>query len=130
MTETDLFGQQLAFSEPIKKSKTISFDNVIGQEKIKKHLEKAITDKRIPKAYLFYGPEGTGKDAMAIEFGKALNCRAEDCIPCHKCDDCRLIGQLLHPDFKFVFAAPGKIKESDFVNHLKEKSDKYYIRSA
>lgn len=136
MTESDLFGQSIVSSvspvnagNPVNTGK-IDFSKIIGQEKIKTLLEKAIKDKRIPNAYLFYGPEGTGKDAMAVEFGKAINCSSEEKIPCEECKNCRLIGQLVHPDFKFVFAAPAKIKEEDIIKHLKEQANNHYARSA
>ncbi len=130
MTKTDLFGQRLVSSAHPANAGKVNFSKIIGQEKIKTLLEKTIKDKRIPKAYLFYGPEGTGKDAMAVEFGKAINCSSVENIPCEECKNCRLIGQLFHPDLKFVFAAPAKLKEEDFIKHLKEKANNYYIRSA
>jgi DNA polymerase-3 subunit delta' len=66
---------------------------------------------------------------MAIELGKALNCLSPDKIPCHNCDNCRLFSQLMHPDLKFVFAAPAKLKEEDYIKHMKEKAQNYYLDS-
>jgi len=125
MAGTNLFGQK---SSP-PKTPPINFDIVINQHKVKALLEKAIINTRIPKAYLFFGPEGTGKDALAIELGKALNCLSPNKIPCHNCDNCRLFSQLMHPDLKFVFAAPTKLKEEDYLKHLREKAQNYYFRS-
>ena len=45
-------------------------ESIIGQEKTKKFLINAIKTDKLSQAYLFYGLEGTGKDAMAIEIAK------------------------------------------------------------
>lgn len=129
MTEIDLFGQNIPPSTPSRQKRQISFRGVIGQEKVKLFMKRAILNERINKAYLFYGPEGSGKDAMAIDFGKALNCSSENSIPCQTCSDCRLIGQLTHPDIKFIFAAPSNLKEEDYVKHVQKKAENYYSRS-
>ncbi|HDL19024.1 MAG TPA: DNA polymerase III subunit delta' [Bacteroidetes bacterium] len=110
--------------------KKILFNRVIGQSKAKFLLEKAILNERIPTAYLFYGQEGSGKNAMAIEFSKALNCTSGSQIPCQTCDNCRAIGRLVHPDLKFVFAAPAKIKTEDVVKHIQKLAANPYLPSA
>ena len=51
----------------------MAWSNVIGQDRVKQILINAILNEKVAHAYLFYGPEGVGKDAMAIEFAKALN---------------------------------------------------------
>jgi len=129
MTDIDLFGQK---AQPVQNPPitSIDFNKVIGQEKVKLLLERAIINERINKAYLFYGPQGTGKDAMAIELGKALNCTSNEIVPCQTCNNCRLIGQLTHPDLKFLFAAPAKLKEGDYINHIQKKADNCYLSSA
>ena len=130
MTDTDLFGQKDQTSEQKSTETKIDFSGVIGQDKVKFLLERAIINERVNKAYLFYGPQGAGKDAMAIEFGKALNCTSNDFIPCQTCNNCRLFDQLTHPDLKFLFAAPSKLKEADYIDHVKKKAENYYFRSA
>jgi len=52
----------------------MSWDRVIGQEKAKTILQKAIINNKVANAYLFHGIEGIGKDALAFEFAKVLNC--------------------------------------------------------
>ena len=96
----------------------MSFDNVIGQERIKEVLRRAIKRGRLAHAYLFHGPEGVGKDALALELTKALNCSQGDTDGCDRCPSCKKISALQHPDLKFIFPIPSKVRETD----LREKT--------
>ena len=49
------------------------WDNVIGQQRVKNILRSALRTKRLPHAYLFFGNEGVGKDAMALDRNLQLN---------------------------------------------------------
>ncbi|MDC1068308.1 DNA polymerase III subunit delta' C-terminal domain-containing protein [Candidatus Kapabacteria bacterium] len=51
----------------------MSWDNVIGQDRIKEILSRTLQNNKIPSALLFVGNEGTGKEAVALEFAKLLN---------------------------------------------------------
>lgn len=48
------------------------FDNVLGQDSVKKKLIALFETKRITNAYIFSGPEGVGKHMMAEEFSSML----------------------------------------------------------
>lgn len=52
----------------------MAWNDVIGQERVKQILQNAFVQDRIASSYLFTGSEGIGKDALAIEFAKLLNC--------------------------------------------------------
>lgn len=89
----------------------MAWDSIIGHEAIKRFLQKAFMHKRISPAYCFWGPEGVGKDALALEFAKLLNCRAPrrtptGVEPCDTCPDCTQASRLEHPAIRFVFALP------------------------
>ncbi len=56
----------------------------------------------MPNAYLFTGAEGTGKDAMAIEIAKALNCTNSRTEACDECENCKAIGSLASPLLYFI----------------------------
>ncbi len=84
----------------------MSFDRVIGQQRAKAVLIRALRQRRIAHAYLFTGPDGVGKEALAVEFAKALLCTAEDDRPCDECSSCRRVAAFQHPDFSFLFPAP------------------------
>jgi DNA polymerase-3 subunit delta' len=77
----------------------MTFDNIIGQEHIKKHLSVSTENGRIPHAQLFVGKEGTGTLSTAIAYAQLLLCTSsndsEACaIKCNK---------LQHPDLHFAF---------------------------
>lgn len=77
----------------------MDFENIIGQEHIKKHLIQSTENNRIPHAQLFVGKEGCGTLLTAITYAKHLLCStANDKEACaKKCD------KLQHPDLHFAF---------------------------
>ncbi len=66
----------------------------------------------MPHALLFHGPEGVGKEAVALELAKALFCQS-DTIYCNTCSDCKRVGQLLHPDLTLIYPAPRQPKNEE-----------------
>jgi DNA polymerase-3 subunit delta' len=75
------------------------FNQIIGQEHIKKHLQTSAENGRIPHAQLFIGKEGCGTLPMAIAYAQFLLCNFSDNKDaCNiKCD------KLQHPDLHFAF---------------------------
>ncbi len=70
-----------------------------GQEQAIGLLKKSVASGRISHAYLFYGPEGIGKELSAKNFAKLLNCRTpEKGDACDFCEDCVGIEKKRHPD--------------------------------
>ncbi|MBA61167.1 MAG: hypothetical protein CMJ76_02265 [Planctomycetaceae bacterium] len=66
-----------------------TFDELVGQQHVRKALANAIETNRVGHAYLFAGPRGTGKTTTARIFAKALNCATGPAIsPCNQCDIC------------------------------------------
>ena len=96
----------------------MTWNKIIGQKKVKKILQRAIIDKRISHAYCFWGNEGVGKEALAIEFAKTVNCheprRGRGTIEaCGTCNSCRMFDSLQHPNIQFIFSLPaGKSTDS------------------
>ena len=82
------------------------FAQVLGQNRPKEIMRKALDQNRVAHAYLFYGPDGVGKEALAIECAKALLCSAQDARPCQNCSACRRAAGINHPDFVFIFPMP------------------------
>ena len=75
------------------------FNQIIGQDHIKKHLQVSAENGRIPHAQLFVGKEGSGTLPMAIAYAQFLLCHFSDNAEvCNlKCD------KLQHPDLHFAF---------------------------
>src|SRR5438270_3335620 len=65
------------------------FDEAKGQDHVTRALRNAVREGRVPHAYLFSGPRGTGKTSTARILAKALNCAAPvDGEPCGTCVSC------------------------------------------
>ncbi len=80
------------------------FSEVIGQEEIKKDLRETVAQKRIAHAYLFSGPEGSGKLPLALAYAQYINCEHPTATDsCGQCPSCRAFAKLQHPDLHFVF---------------------------
>ena len=75
------------------------FNDILGQESIKKHLKTSADNGRIPHAQLFVGKEGSGTLPMAIAYAQYLLCAtSENKEACElKCTN------LAHPDLHFAF---------------------------
>ena len=54
----------------------MAFRDILGQEHALALLQKALGSTRRGHAYLLYGPNGVGKRLTALQFAKALACRA------------------------------------------------------
>ncbi len=75
------------------------FNQIIGQDHIKKHLQTSAINGRVPHAQLFVGKEGCGTLPMAIAYAQFLLCNFSDNV-----DACNLkCNKLQHPDLHFAF---------------------------
>ncbi len=113
------------------------FQNITGQTAIKQKLIQSVQDNRVSHAQLFYGPEGSGKLALAIAYAQFINCRNKKVLDdgtmdsCGSCPSCIKYDKLVHPDLHFIYPVattrkvPAKPKSRDFVtewrNTLLEK---------
>ncbi|MEX0586129.1 MAG: DNA polymerase III subunit gamma/tau [Pirellulales bacterium] len=69
-----------------------AFDELIGQEHVRRAIVGAIETGRVGHAYLFSGARGVGKTSAARILAKALNCvHGPTTTPCNVCDNCRAI---------------------------------------
>ena len=73
-----------------------------GHEGIRNRLAGAIASGRLPQGLLFEGPQGVGKQRLALWLGQALLCERNrgGAKPegCGECRPCRLVLTLSHPD--------------------------------
>lgn len=97
----------MKYSGELGKRWRMPFNSVIGQELAVDLLKRSISDGRLAHAYLFIGPEGTGKSLLARVFAQALNCEKGGADPCGECLSCRKIEGGIHPDVVTV-APEGK----------------------
>ncbi|MDZ4701908.1 MAG: DNA polymerase III subunit delta' [Rhodothermales bacterium] len=97
----------------------MAWNSVIGQERAVDTLRRGLEQQRIAHAYLFYGPEGSGKRAAAIEMAKALQCIHEQPEACGECPACLKVSRLIHPDVQVLFPYPGDVDESEVGERLR-----------
>ncbi len=73
---------------------------LVGHEWAVAHLEKRLAHGRARHAYLFLGPQGVGKTALALAFARRLNClhAEESARPCGECRACQRVTSGNHPD--------------------------------
>ncbi|MGQ9454939.1 MAG: DNA polymerase III subunit [Armatimonadota bacterium] len=95
------------------------FDRIIGQELAKRILRRAVLSQSPAHAYLFLGPEGTGKLATAVEFAKALNCEMpEGGSACGECPVCRMIDRGNTPDVR-IWSPEGKNTRIELMREMR-----------
>lgn len=97
----------------------MSWTQVIGHDREKKILQMAIIDNKIAHAYLLQGLEGIGKEALGIEFAKAVNCRnpikneIDQYEACDNCKSCKEFQYLSSSNLEIIFPLPaGKTPDS------------------
>ena len=104
------------------------FKDLNIQSLVKERFSKNFANGRLAHAYLFYGPEGTGKEAFALEIAKALNCQNESTKPCNQCPSCTKINQLKHPDVKLIIPEAKSWSAQDLQKKYQLKSENPYSR--
>lgn len=100
------------------------WNRVVGQERVKSLLKSTIERGRIAHAYLFYGPDGAGMDAMAIEFARALNCDTQKPDSCGVCHSCKQFDTLQHPNLTLIFALPRAKDEREDKSPIEKLEEK------
>lgn len=97
---------------------------VAGHERALRVLERALSSGRTAHAYLFWGPDGVGKERVALALAKTLLCADPQALsraaPCGVCPSCAKCDAGQHPDLHLV--APGdKAISVEDVRALQEK---------
>lgn len=98
------------------------FSALTGQKVIWERLSKIATSGEIGNAYLFTGPSGSGKEALALAFGQHLNCEISNTnsAPCVSCPSCQRFKQLQHEKLKLIFPLP--VPKKTIGNELEKKT--------
>lgn len=94
-------------------------EKVIGHNKQIELLKKSLENNRIAHAYLFIGPEGVGKGAVAGGLASALLCRENNYNYCN-CLSCSKVQSLNHPDFHW-YAPQGNKFKIDQIREIQKK---------
>lgn len=104
----------------------MSFENIVGNDKVKTFLNRQIKENQILHSYLFVGIEGIGKTLFAREYAKKILClnkeETEDCISCIKWESNN------HPDF-YQIEPENKTIKIDQIRKMQEKISEKPITS-
>ncbi len=89
----------------------MAWEQVIGQDTVKRLLQRAVATGRLPHALLLTGLDGSGVLAIAIALSRTLVCEAprKDGVhvdACGACRSCRQALTLQHPNITIVTALP------------------------
>ena len=90
------------------------FQDIIGQEQIKEHLQNAISAGKVSHAYIINGEKSSGKEFIARVFAMTLQCEEGGTEPCGKCRSCRQALSDNHPDIiRVTHEKPNTISVDD-----------------
>jgi len=78
------------------------FNQIIGHNKNIELLQNILRTNKVSNAYLFAGPPNIGKEFVAVNFAKALNCLESEADACDRCISCRKIDDSNHPDVRII----------------------------
>jgi len=97
----------------------VSIFDVRYQPRAHRILQRALASRRMPHAYVFAGPEGVGREMLAMRLAETLLCESPVNRPvppemkefvdatqaldaCGECQDCRLVRAGTHPDLFLI----------------------------
>ena len=104
----------------------MSFQNIIGNIKVKNILTKSLKKNTILHSYMFNGKEGIGKKMMAEEFAKKILC--EDIVgECNNCKSCIEFSSKNHPDFSYIVPDGNTLKIEQIRNFQSKVIEKPII---
>lgn len=95
---------------------------VEGHEKTRARLLRLLSEKRVPHALLFSGPQGVGKKKAALATAAAFLCLdPKGGLACGACDSCKALAAGTHPDFFAVLPeTSGKAARSVKIEQIRE----------
>lgn len=90
------------------------FQDIVGQEQIREHLQNALASGKISHAYIINGEKSSGKEFIARVFAMALQCEKGGIEPCQECHSCKQALSFNQPDIIRVnHEKPGTISVDD-----------------
>lgn len=99
----------------------MSFEKIIGNDKIKQELQKAVKNNAISHSYMFVGQEGIGKKLFAKELAKMELC-LDGNKACNQCSSCIKFNSENNPDFVLLEPDGSSIK----ISQIRELQENVY----
>ena len=88
----------------------MNFEDIIGNDEVKKYLLNSVKQSQLSQSYLFVGTEGIGKLLIAKVFAKKILCMEQEKNNNCECKSCKCFEGLNHMDFNVVNEAGETIK--------------------
>jgi DNA polymerase-3 subunit delta' len=99
------------------------FSSLVGNNRIKRLLQRAVAEDRIRQGLIFAGPRGVGKHQFAVALAQALNCRRPvNGDACGVCDQCIKIAAGEHVDVESI-APDGQFIKIQQMRDMAEKAN-------
>ncbi|KIL39421.1 ATPase [Gordoniibacillus kamchatkensis] len=112
----------------------MSFNDIPGQTTAKRMLQNSLRRGKVSHAYIFSGPVGTGRKAMAFALAQAIYCKESEDDACGECLECRKVLHGNHPDIHLVEPDGATIKidqirtlQKEFAYKATASATKIYI---
>ena len=106
---------------------SMAWNNVIGQERVVHTLNRALSSGRVAHAYIFHGPEGVGKRAVAFGLAQALQClQPADGAACGACNACHKAQKGIHPDIHVLMPTTTDPSHKDIAARLQAMAEDPY----
>jgi DNA polymerase III delta' subunit len=100
-----------------------------GRAAVVARLRQALAAGTLGQAYLFVGPDGSGKEVTAFEFARLANCaRTPPCAGNVPCESCLKALTLQHPDIRWIGPAPASLGETEVGELLAAKREDPFHR--
>ena len=97
----------------------MTFMNFNLQKSIWERIILSKKNNRIGSAYLFLGPNGSGKEATALKFSAYLNCTDGKLHPCGVCGSCKKSLAFQHENSHLIIPTPsGKKLSEDGIKNI------------
>lgn len=93
------------------------FNNILGNEEIKRKLELNIEQDKVSHSYMFIGQSGIGKFMIAKEFAKAILCQGKN-KPCDKCEACIKFNGDNNPDIQIIDETEEKSIKTETIKEM------------
>ena len=102
------------------------WNSVIDQRRVTTTLRRAAERERVAHAYLFHGPHGVGKQAVALAFAAVLECEEQAGEACGSCRACTKIDRMVHPDVHILFPYPKGTDDEDIAKRIQRFGENPY----
>ena len=103
-----------------------------AQARVGPLLEGLAASGKLPPSLVFAGPEGAGKELMAVKLAAALNCEGRGpeaaCGAGGRCGACSKIRTLEHPDFHLIYPVPHGEIDAGLPLVLESRREDFFAR--